>query len=176
MTEYWKAFLKNVLWRTIRAAITYAVLLSFVFFILAVIAVLVAVPAGHSGTRKTLDSVMVFLVYVPAGVVCGFMLGVATLHRHIEQIVDAVYQTVRGIVSASVGTVAGGIQSISSDQLRRVMSSDMGAKLAAFTKDFGAAGKLYAWIVRRPAQLIQESVLREFLPSTSGADVPRERP
>jgi hypothetical protein len=171
MTENWKALFKNVLWKTIKRAIAYSLLFGFVFFILAVIAVLVAVPAGHSGIRKILDSVLVFLVYVPAGMVCGFMLGVAALDRHIEQIVDAVYQTVRGVVSASLGTVADGAQSISSDQLRRVMSSDTGAKFTAFAKDFGAARKLYAWVVRGPTQLMQQSILREFLPSITGANV-----
>ena len=110
-------------------------------------------------------------VFAMAGFGCGFLLGLCTLHRHVERIVDAVYQTVRSMVADSVARIGGGTQSIPAEQLRRLMDSDAGVWVTKFSTNFGAAKRLYQWVVRKPIQLLQKSIVSELLPKIKEADI-----
>ena len=171
MTDYWKSFLKEVLWKTLKTGIAYSVVMGILAFILAVVVLSTAIPAGHSGIRKTLEAVLILVLYGAAGVVCGFLFGTSTLHRHIERIAESAYQTVRTLIGSSAETVASGAQSITRSQLRRLIESETGSRLSAFTRDFGAMSKLYLWIIRKPVELIQQSIVRDFLASGQDANV-----
>ena len=100
-----------------------------------------------------------------SGIVCGFLFGLATLHRYLEQIVDAVYQTIRGMLIDSLGKLGDGRQSIPTERIGRLLDSDAGIWVTSVAKNFGPAKKLYEWIVRKPVQLVRASIVGEFLPS-----------
>ena len=171
MTEYWKAFAKDVLWKTIKKAFGYSIVGGFACVILAFIVLATWIPTNHSTSRKFLEGVFMVAVFAMAGFGCGFLFGICTLHSHVERIADAVYQTVRGMVGDSAARIGGSAQSISTEQLRRLMDSDAGAWLTKFSTNFGAAKRLYQWVVRRPVQLLQKSIVSEFLPKITEANI-----
>ncbi len=171
MIDYWKSFLTDVLWKTIKRAIVYAVVSGLIALVLAVIVLLLLMPAAHSVLRKTLEGGLLFSVYVTGGVASGFLLGVATLHRHVERLVDSAYQTVCAVVGISIDKLSNGTQSVSREQLSRILGSGSDRLLAQLDEKWGFVRKPWEWLMRGPLQLLLEAIAREILRQGAVRDI-----
>lgn len=165
LNDYWKSFLRDVLWGTIKRAILYSLLLALVFVLLAAVAIATGIPQHHSGTRKALEGFMLFFVYGLGGATCGFLLGITTLRNQLERIVDAVYSTIRGMISTVLTKAGAGAQLIPTDQLRHFLESDARAWLGNFSRNFGAAKKIFSWLMTKPVERVRTAVLSDLLPA-----------
>ena len=89
LTPYWTSFLKDVLWKTFRRAILYAVVLGAFSVLLSIFMVrtLFASIDGASAV-KYLELGLLALVYVVGGVVCGFLAGVTSIRREVARLTD----------------------------------------------------------------------------------------
>ena len=108
---------------------------------------------------------MFIAVYGFGGIVCGFLLGVATLRKQLERIVDAVYSTIRAMISSVITGAETGAQVIPADQLRRLMESGTRVWLTNFSKNFGSAKRLFSWIITKPIEKVRTAVLSDLLPA-----------
>jgi hypothetical protein len=173
LTPYWSSFLKDVLWKTFRRAILYALVLGAFSVLLSIFMVrtLFASTDGASAV-KYLELGLLAVVYVGGGVVCGFLAGVTSIRREMARLTDAIYEVVRAMVEAAASKSGRIVDPIPTGQLRSFLETDATGWLKAFTRRFGVAGRLFLWIARSPMEHVQAAVCRDLLPAFEGNAVP----
>jgi len=173
LTPYWTSFLKDVLWKTFRRAIIYAVVLGAFAVPLSVFMVRTLFASIESpGPLHYIELALLVVVYISAGVFCGFLAGATSIRREMVRLTDAIYQVMRAMVEAAASKSGRITDPIPIGQLRTFLETDAAGWLKSFSRKFGVAGRLFLWIARAPVEHVQVAVTRDLLPSIRGNAVP----
>jgi hypothetical protein len=173
LTPYWASFLKDVLWKTFRRAIVYAITLAVFAVLLAAFMVKTLVePLDDLSVLQFIELGVLVVAYVAGGLVCGFLAGVTSIRREMTRLTDAIYEVLRAMVEAAASRSGQIVDPIPIGQLRTFLEVDAGGWLKAFSRKFGVAGRLFLWIARGPVEHVQLAVTRDLLPTFKGNAVP----
>jgi hypothetical protein len=169
ISNHWQWFAKDVLWGTLRRALWYGVCSASAFSVFAYLVFQGLVPAGQPMAVQVIEACLLAGIYLIGGGIVGSLLGICTVERHIGAVADAIYQTVRATVfSVPKINVEG---SVSTEAIRQAMNSPIAARLKGLSQELGAARFLYNWLAAKPLQLLEASMVRDFLPTLTGSTV-----